>query len=81
MVTSVPALPLNAVFGSRIAPSRSACSARCRRIDAVLLVHGVAARNQRHNAAGPQFLERFGEEVIVNGARQNWCFIAGSWTP
>ena len=36
----------------------------------VFLVHGVAARDERHHAAGPQFLKRLGEEVIVNGARK-----------
>ena len=36
----------------------------------VLLVHRVAAGNERHDAAGPQLLKRFGEEVIVNGARE-----------
>ena len=35
-----------------------------------LLVHGVAARDERHHAAGPQFLQRLGEEVIVNGPRE-----------
>jgi hypothetical protein len=38
--------------------------------DIGLLVHGVAARDEHHHAAAPQFLQRLGEEVIMNRARQ-----------
>src|SRR5580658_3786059 len=34
----------------------------------VLLVHGVAAGNQRHDAARTQLVERLGKEIIVYGA-------------
>ena len=34
----------------------------------ILLIHRVAAGDERHDAAGSQLLQRFGEEVIVNRA-------------
>src|ERR1035437_3443644 len=36
----------------------------------VFFVHGIAARDERHHAAGPGFLKGLGEEVIMDRARE-----------
>ena len=36
----------------------------------ILLVHGVAAGDERHDAAGAELVEGLGEEIVVYGARQ-----------
>ena len=69
VVTSVPALALNAVLGRRMAPMRFARSARyCRIVN--WAVHRVAAGNQGHDAARAQLVQGLGEEIVVNRARQ-----------
>ena len=70
VVTSVPALALKAVLGSRIGADQVGAFGQIMPDGRVLLVHRVAAGDERHDAAGAQLVERLGQEVIVNGAGQ-----------
>ena len=65
--TSVPALALKALLGSRTAPSRSARWARYLRASAVLGVHGETAGDKSHHAARPHLIKRFRKEIVVDG--------------
>ena len=77
VVTSVPALPLNAVFGKRSAPSRTAPSARCSRTAESLFVHRVAARNQRDQPARSDHVKGLREEIVVDATSQMWSTAIG----
>ena len=64
-VTTLVPSRANASDGSRIAPRKSARAARYSRTRAVLLVERVVRRHEGEDAAGPQGVERFREEVVV----------------
>lgn len=68
--TSVPAAALNALLGSRMAPSSSARCAMYFRALAVRLVHGVAGGHNGDDTARSDLIQRFGHEILMDGEIQ-----------
>ena len=68
--TSVPAAALNALLGSRMAPSQLRALRDVFSRAGGALVHGVAGGHNGDNAARPDLIQRFGHEILMDGEIQ-----------